>query len=632
MTGLADRLPDLIARFAGLKVAVAGDFCVDAYWWLDAEHADTSVETGLRVLRVAAARYGLGGAGNVVANLRGLGVGAVRAIGVHGADPFGAVLRGMLADCGADLAGLRDLGPDWVTHVYAKPHVAGEEQSRLDFGSRGTLPEPAADVLVDDLRAAARWADVVVVNQQTGGCFADKDLVSRINAVIADSPGCLFVVDARQAADQYQGAILKVNAREAAAMLARPDDPPRFDDDAGECARAIARRTGRPVVVTRGERGLVAADGDALHHAPGVEIARQTDPVGAGDTVTATLTALLGAGADLALAAEAANLAAASTVTKVGTTGTVTATDLVRLSADPDYRYGADLAENPARARYVDGTEIEVIVPLPADPRPRHVIFDHDGTLSTLRQGWEEVMAPMMARAILGSHYDTADAAVHRRVRATVDDFIERSTGVQTLVQMAGLVDLVRRFGFVAPEEVLDAHGYKAIYNEQLLLGVRRRMAKLAAGRLAPEDFHVKNALPLLRRLSDAGVTLYLTSGTDVDDVVAEATALGFAEYFEGRIYGAVGDVMVEAKKLVLDRVVREHGLAGHGFATFGDGPVEMRETRKRGGIAVGVCSDEVRRYGHNPAKRPRLIRGGASILIPDYSDLDAVLTVLGLR
>ncbi|MDQ7911198.1 PfkB family carbohydrate kinase [Phytohabitans sp. ZYX-F-186] len=629
---MADRLPDLIARFAGLKVAVAGDFCLDAYWSLDGEHADTSVETGLRVRRVAAARYGLGGAGNVVANLRGLGVGTVRAIGVHGADPFGAALRAMLADCGADLAGLRDLGPGWLTHVYAKPHVAGQEQSRLDFGSRGALPEPAADALVADLRAAARWADVVVINQQTSGCFADKEIITRINTVIAESPACLFVVDARQAADQYQGAILKVNAREAAAMLGRPDDPPHSDDDAGACARALARRTGRPVVVTRGDRGLVAADGDALHHAHGVEVTRQTDPVGAGDTVTATLTALVGAGADLALAASAANLAAASTVTKVGTTGTVTAADLVRLADDPDYRYGADLADNPARARYADGTEIEVIVPLPPDPRPRHVIFDHDGTLSTLRQGWEGVMAPMMVRAILGSHHDTAGAAVTQQVRAAVDDFVERSTGVQTLVQMVGLVDLVRRFGFVPPEEILDEHGYKAVYNEQLLLGVRRRLAKLAAGQLAPEDFHVKNALPLLRRLRDAGVTLYLTSGTDLADVVAEATALGFAEYFQDRVYGAVGDITVEAKKLVLDRVVREHGLETHGFATFGDGPVEMRETRKRGGIAVGVCSDEIRRYGYNPAKRARLVRGGASILVPDYSDLDAILTVLGLR
>ena len=64
---------------------------------------------------------------------------------------------------------------------------------------------------------------------------------------------------------------------------------------------------------------------------------------------------------------------------------------------------------------------------------------------------------------------------------------------------------------------------------------------------------------------------------------------------------------------------------------TFGDGPVEMRETRKRGGVAVGVCSDEVRRFGFNRAKRRRLIRGGAHLLVPDYSDLPSLLRVLGI-
>ena len=66
-------------------------------------------------------------------------------------------------------------------------------------------------------------------------------------------------------------------------------------------------------------------------------------------------------------------------------------------------------------------------------------------------------------------------------------------------------------------------------------------------------------------------------------------------------------------------------------MATIGDGPVEMRLTRKRGGIAVGVASDEVRRFGLNPAKRSRLIRAGADVIVPDYSQLPQLLAVLGL-
>ena len=625
MTALTEQLLRSVAR---LKIAVVGDFCLDAYWTLADVDSETSVETGLHVRRVGGQRYGLGGAGNVVANLRALGVTDMRAIGVHGADPFGAVLRALLVDAGADVGGLRDLGPAWQTSVYAKPLDGGREEPRLDFGSRECLPQPAAEALLGHVRAAAAWADAVVVNQQVDGAFADKTVVDGINEIIADHPGCLFVVDAREAAGQFQGAVLKVNAGEAGAVL---DLPTATADQVAEAARALSRRCGRPVFVTRGDRGIVAADGDLGHRVWGVEITRQVDPVGAGDTVTAAVAALLAAGADVATAATLANVAAAATVTTIGSTGTVSAADLVRAAADPDYRYEPELADNPARATYLAGTRIEVVVAPPKATRPTHVVFDHDGTLSTLRQGWEEVMEPMMMTAILGDRSADVDGETYLSVRTRVRDYIERTTGIQTLVQMVGLVDLVREFGFVPAADVLDAAGYKAIYNEQLLAGVHARLDTLRRGHLAREDFHLKNALPLLDGLRSRGVTMHLASGTDVDDVVAEATALGFGEFFGDRIHGAVGDVTVEAKRQVLERLFRDEDLGGRSFATFGDGPVEMRETRKFGGVAVGVCSDETRRYGHNPAKRGRLIRGGATLLVADYSDLDSIFTVLGL-
>jgi len=198
-------------------------------------------------------------------------------------------------------------------------------------------------------------------------------------------------------------------------------------------------------------------------------------------------------------------------------------------------------------------------------------------------------------------------------------------------VQMQGLARLVRSMGYVPEKDILDEHGYKAVYNEQLLDMVRQRVAKLERGELEPRDFQLKNADLLLRRLHARGVKLYLASGTDQTDVIAEATAMGYGDLFEGRIFGSTGDVNVEAKKVVLERIIRENKLAGHEFATFGDGPVEMRETHKCGGICVGVCSDEVRRFGFNAGKRARLIRGGAGVLVADFSQIDQLLKLLQL-
>ena len=181
-------------------------------------------------------------------------------------------------------------------------------------------------------------------------------------------------------------------------------------------------------------------------------------------------------------------------------------------------------------------------------------------------------------------------------------------------------------------EQILDLHGYKAVYNDELLAMVRRRVEKLQRDELNPVDFQIKNARQILDKLYAGGVRLYLASGTDQADVVAEAEALGYAHLFEGRIFGAVGDVKIETKRIVLERIIHEHNLGGSQFTTFGDGPVEIRETRRRGGVAIGVAGDEVRRFGLNTAKRARLIRAGADLIIPDFSQLDRVLKVLRLE
>jgi phosphoglycolate phosphatase-like HAD superfamily hydrolase len=215
------------------------------------------------------------------------------------------------------------------------------------------------------------------------------------------------------------------------------------------------------------------------------------------------------------------------------------------VGSEPDYVFEPDLAEMPHRARFLDGADIERIGEVPDDLDIQHCIFDHDGTISTLREGWEKIMEPMMVRTILGTHYENASPAVFAKITSEVRGFIDRTTGIQTLAQMKGLVELVRQGGFVEDRSVLDEHGYKHIFNQDLLAMVGRRMEKLRLGELSSEDFQIKNAVDLLRALRERGVKLYLASGTDEADVVAEATALGYADLFEGMIFGAVGDIKV---------------------------------------------------------------------------------------
>jgi phosphoglycolate phosphatase-like HAD superfamily hydrolase len=321
------------------------------------------------------------------------------------------------------------------------------------------------------------------------------------------------------------------------------------------------------------------------------------------------------------------------TVQKLYQTGTASPAEIRRIGSSPDYVFLPEKADDPRAADYWRGTEVEVIGAAPAaGRRVAHAIFDHDGTISVLREGWEKIMEPMMVRAVLGQGYATADESVYHKVLTRVRAFIDATTGIQTLIQMQGLVKLVAEFDFVPKAKILDEFGYKAIYNEALLDLVRQRLAKLGRGELAVDDFVIKGAVPFLQRLHGAGVKLYLASGSDEGDVIVEARALGYAGLFEERIYGAVGDATKEAKRVVMDRIIRDIGAADVGSMTaFGDGPVEIRESRKRGGLAVGIASDEVRRFGLNPAKRRRLIRAGADLIIPDFSQPDPLLHLMGL-
>jgi rfaE bifunctional protein kinase chain/domain len=632
--GKDDWLEAALAAIPKARVAVFGDFCLDAYWLIDSDEDELSVETHLPVRRVREQRYSLGGAGNVVANLVALGVGQVRAIGLVGDDLFGGLMRELLRQLRVDTAGVLVGGAGWQTQVYAKPHVGEVEQNRIDFGPFNRLEDADAEALAGQLDRAAAACDVVILNQQVPAGVSTPEMIERINAVVAVRAACRFLVDSRHRAERYRGCLLKLNAHEASRLAGapRPLDERIPAAIARELACTLRDRVGRSVFVTRGAWGMVVADEAGVHDVPGIQVLEPTDPVGAGDTATSALAAVLATGGGALTAAKLANIAASITVRKLQTTGTASPEEIRRVGPHPDYIHLPELADDPRGARYVAGGEIELVRDLPAGVAVRHAIFDHDGTISTLRQGWEEIMEPMMVRAILGGRYDDAGEGLYHKVVDAVRAFVDKTTGAQTLVQMRGLVELVERFGCVPAGDILDMHGYKAVYNAELLAMVRRRLGKLRRGELDAADFQIKGARAMLEALAGRGVRLYLASGTDQADVEAEAQTLGYADLFGGRIFGAVGDVNVEAKRVVLERIFQEHGLGGGQVVTFGDGPVEVRETRRRGGIAVGVASDEVRRFGLNYHKRSRLIRAGADLIVPDFSQHEKLLALLLAR
>lgn len=249
---------------------------------------------------------------------------------------------------------------------------------------------------------------------------------------------------------------------------------------------------------------------------------------------------------------------------------------------------------------------MEIIRPYPP-ARPRVALFDFDGTLSLIRSGWQQLMHTMMLELLLPLFGPGARALVERRAA----DTIERLTGRPTIEQMAWLSAEVERGGG-RPQR---AEVYKTEFHDLLGAHIRERSEALRAGTLPPDALLVPGARALLAALRDHGVQLVLASGTDQADVVREAADLQIAGFFGQQIYGPGPHDPGFSKRAVIER------LRATDLVAFGDGPVEIAETRAAGGYAVGVAFDELAHAGVDPRKRAMLISSGADLIVADFGE-----------
>jgi phosphoglycolate phosphatase len=265
-----------------------------------------------------------------------------------------------------------------------------------------------------------------------------------------------------------------------------------------------------------------------------------------------------------------------------------------------------------------------VELPAPLEPRPEisHVLFDFDGTLSLIRQGWPEVMVPMFVEALPRLPGET-DAQIEQMV---LDD-IMRLNGKQTIYQMMQLAGRITERGG-EPREPL---WYKHEYLRRLDAHIGARTEGLVRRDIRPDELLVHGARPLLEHLRGRGLHLYLASGTDEFAVRREAELLDVAKYFGPNIHGALDDYKSFSKKMVIDRILREHGITGRQLLSFGDGYVEIENTKGVGGLAVAVASDEANNGSGrvDEWKRKRLLGVGADAVIPDFRDAVAFVDYL---
>jgi len=322
MRGRSDtRLSNLIRRFSRARLLVIGDLMLDQFIWGRVERI--SPEAPVPVVQVSNESFHLGGAANVVHNIRALG-GQVTACGVVGRDTAGRHVLTELKRIGAATAGV-SVSRGTVTVCKTRIIAHNQQVVRLDR-EQSNHGNAALARVARFLGRHLRDFDAVVLSDYGKGVISE-DLLRLLDAARARRPLRLIVDPKKPNFGHYGGLTLATpNVREAA-------DAAGIDIHDAASLRAAAHRllerwTAEAILITRGEQGMTLVTRHFVRNFP--TVARQVfDVTGAGDTVVATCALALAAGATLDEAALLANQAAGIVVGKIGT-ATVNAAELRR--------------------------------------------------------------------------------------------------------------------------------------------------------------------------------------------------------------------------------------------------------------------------------------------------------------
>lgn len=257
-------------------------------------------------------------------------------------------------------------------------------------------------------------------------------------------------------------------------------------------------------------------------------------------------------------------------------------------------------------------TKIEIVRLPDRVPPPRLAIFDFDGTLSLIREGWQEVMVSMMLEYVEQQETTTSLELWQEIISA----FVVELTGKPTILQMVRLAEEIKqRGGSPADPEVYGDEFQKRLDNR-----CDSRRNALIDESDHPSKHLVPDVLAMLEDLAERQIKMAVVSGTDEASVLREIKLLRIDHHFEGRIHAAPGGAASFSKRDVIANLTRDMNVAPEEVVGFGDGVVETAAMIDNGGLAIGIAGDEAVRLGKiDQWKRDRLVDSGAHVVMADF-------------
>ncbi len=310
-------LTEIIARFAGKKVLVVGDMVLDEY--IIGAPTRISREAPVLILEQREHSWVPGGAANPGVNARALGA-EVYLSGLVGNDPPGERLRAKLAEFHIHCEGLcSEAGRPTSTKtriLAGSSQLVKQQIVRVDVFDGSRLGNGSQAEMLAYIEQTLPQMDAVILSDYENGAISPAiietcvSLARQTNKVITvDSHGDLF---------RFRGVTtVTPNQPEAEATLKTTITDLASLETAG--GQLLAGTQAQGVLITRGSEGMSLFEvGKPPLHLPASNLTEVSDPTGAGDTVAATFTLALAAGAEMAQAAMLANIAAGLVVRKLG--------------------------------------------------------------------------------------------------------------------------------------------------------------------------------------------------------------------------------------------------------------------------------------------------------------------------
>lgn len=307
-----DNLLDILNKSKNKKIAVIGDIMLDRYRW--GNHARMSPEAPVPVVEIESTSESLGGASNVFNNLYFLGAKPIL-IGVVGNDEAGEIIKRKVQTENLPTDGIFT-DSTRITSVKERVISNGQHVVRLDWEGRSKVSEEIQRKIIDYLNTIIRDLDAVIIQDYNKG-VVDSELIDKIVAKCIANETILAVDPKLENFFSYKKTTLfKPNVFETEKALGMNI---KTQSDIRKAGRELLDRMECGcVLITQGRDGMTLFHKNGTVEQIQSRVRKVSDVSGAGDTVIASFTLALTAGASYVEAAQIAAISAGIVCEEVG--------------------------------------------------------------------------------------------------------------------------------------------------------------------------------------------------------------------------------------------------------------------------------------------------------------------------